>query len=197
MGYGDFNSIRTVGMFNLLENYKNNDGYVAVEYIETDGPFKTSKNFNRLNLFAKYNTFLGGKDSVTLTASHFTSSWNASGQIPERAVANGNITRFGAIDDTEGGFTSRSNINLQFNKTLFNKSIFKANAFYSKYDFELFSNFTFFLEDAVNGDQIRQLEDRDIFGMNAKIINNKKYGDVEAKFTKGKRYWFTLCFNCR
>ena len=197
VGYGDFNSIRTVGMFNLLENYKNNDGYVAVEYIETDGPFKTPQNFNRLNLFAKYNTFLGGKDSVTLTASHFTSSWNASGQIPERAVANGNITRFGAIDDTEGGFTSRSNINLQFSKTLFNKSIFKANTFYSKYDFELFSNFTFFLEDAVNGDQIRQLEDRDVFGMNAKMINNKKYGDVEAKFTKGKRYWFTLCFNCR
>ena len=75
---------------------------------------------------------------------------------------------------------------------MFNKSIFKANAFYSKYDFELFSNFTFFLEDAVNGNQIRQLEDRDVFGMNAKIINNKKYGDVEAKFTKGKRYWFTL-----
>jgi hypothetical protein len=49
----------------------------------------------------------------------------------------------------------------------------------------LFSNFTFFLEDAVNGDQIRQFEDRDIFGMNAKIINTKKYGNIKAKFTKG------------
>ncbi|TXD51185.1 MULTISPECIES: TonB-dependent receptor [unclassified Polaribacter] len=185
VSYGDFNSIRTVGMFNLLENSKNDDAYVAVEYIETDGPFESPQNFNRLNLFAKYNTFLNGKDKLTLTASHFTSSWDASGQIPERAVENGNITRFGAIDATEGGYTSRSNINVQLNKTLSDNATFKANAFYSKYDFELFSNFTFFLEDAINGDQIRQIEDRDIFGMNAKIINTKKYENVEAKFTKG------------
>ncbi len=185
VGYGDFNSVRTVGMFNLLENSKNDDGYVAVEYIETDGPSESPQNFNRLNLFAKYNTFLNGKDKLTFTASHFTSSWDASGQIPEREVKNGNITRFGAIDDTEGGLTSRTNLNVQLNKTLSDESVFKANVFYSKYDFELFSNFTFFLEDAVNGDQIRQFEDRDIFGMNAKIINTKNYGSVAAEYTKG------------
>lgn len=185
VGYGDFNSLRTVGMFNLLENSKNDDAYVVVEYIEFDGPFVSPQNFNRLNLFAKYNTFLKGKDKLTFTASHFTSSWDASGQIPERAVANGSITRFGAIDDTEGGYTSRSNINVQLQKALGNNAIFQANAFYSKYDFELYSNFTFFLEDPVNGDQIKQFEDRNIFGMNAKIINTKDYGNLEAKFTKG------------
>lgn len=185
VGYGDFNSVRTVGMFNLLENSKNDDGYVAVEYLETDGPSESPQNFNRLNLFAKYNTFLNGKDKLTFTASHFTSGWDASGQIPEREVKNGNITRFGAIDDTEGGFTSRTNVNVQLNKTLSDESVFKANVFYSKYDFELFSNFTFFLEDAVNGDQIRQFEDRDIFGMNAQVINTRKYGSVDAKYTKG------------
>ncbi|UAM99512.1 TonB-dependent receptor [Polaribacter litorisediminis] len=185
VGYGDFNSVRTLGMFRILENSKNSNAYVAVEYIETDGPFESKQNFNRLNIFSKYHTFLNGKDQLTLTASHFTSSWDASGQIPLREVENGNISRFGAIDDTEGGFTSRTNLNVQLNKTLSDKSVFKANVFYSKYDFELFSNFTFFLEDAVNGDQIRQLEDRNIFGMNAKIINSKNYGDVEVKFTKG------------
>jgi hypothetical protein len=185
VGYGDFNSVRTVGMFNLLENSKNDDGYVAVEYLETDGPSESPQNFNRLNLFAKYNTFLNGKDKLTFTASHFTSGWDASGQIPEREVKNGNITRFGAIDDTEGGFTSRTNVNVQLNKTLSDESVFKANVFYSKYDFELFSNFTFFLEDAVNGDQIRQFEDRAVFGMNAQVINTRKYGSVDAKYTKG------------
>jgi len=185
VGYGDFNSLRTVAMFNLLENAKNDDAYVALEYIEFDGPFESPQNFNRLNLFAKYNTYLNGKDKLTLTASHFTSAWDASGQIPEREVANGNITRFGAIDDTEGGFTSRSNINVQLQKTLDDSAIFKANAFYSNYNFELYSNFTFFLEDPINGDQIKQFEDRNIYGMNAKIITEKKYGNVEAKFTKG------------
>ena len=185
VGYGDFNSARTVGMFNILDNSKNSNAYVAVEYIETDGPFESPQNFNRLNLFTKFNTLLNQKDRLTLTASHFTSSWDASGQIPVREVNNGNITRFGAIDDTEGGFTSRTNLNVQLNRTMSDESLLKANVFYSKYDFELFSNFTFFLEDAVNGDQIRQLEDRDVFGMNAKIITTKNYGDIEAKFTKG------------
>ncbi|MCG1036308.1 TonB-dependent receptor [Polaribacter sargassicola] len=185
VGYGDFNSLRTVGMFNLLEKSKNNDAYVALEYIEFDGPYDSPQNFNRLNLFAKYNTFLNGKDKLTLSASHFTSSWDASGQIPNRAVENGLIGRFGAIDDTEGGYTSRSNLNAQLQKTLNNGAILQANTFYSKYDFELYSNFTFFLDDAVNGDQIKQFEDRSIYGMNAKIINSKEYGNVEAKFIKG------------
>ncbi|MGJ8759349.1 MAG: TonB-dependent receptor [Polaribacter sp.] len=185
VGYGDFNSLRTVGMFNLLENSKNNDAYVAVEYIEFDGAYESPQNFNRLNLFAKYNTFLNGRDKLTLTASHFTSSWDASGQVPVRAVESGLINRFGSIDDTEGGSTSRSNLNAQLQKTLDNGAILEANTFYSKYDFELYSNFTFFLEDAINGDQIKQFEDRSIYGMNAKIISTKEYGNVEAKFTKG------------
>ncbi|MGJ8743173.1 TonB-dependent receptor plug domain-containing protein [Polaribacter sp.] len=185
VGFGDFNSMRTLGMFNLLENKKNENAYVALEYIATDGAFESPQNFNRLNIFGKYSTFLNGKERVTFTASHFTSSWDASGQIPEREVKNGNITRFGTIDDTEGGFTSRTNLNVQLNKTLANESLLKTNVFYSKYNFELYSNFTFFLDDAVNGDQIKQFENRDVFGMNAKIINQKKYGNIEAKFTKG------------
>ena len=185
LGYGDFNSVRTLGMFNLLENKKNENAYVAIEHIATDGAFESPQNFNRLNVFGKYSVFLKGTDRLTLTASHFTSSWDASGQIPERAVQNGSITRFGAIDDTEGGFTSRTNFNVQFDKFLSDNSRLKTNVFYSNYNFELFSNFTFFLDDPVNGDQIRQFETRDIFGVNAQIITEKKFGNIEAKFTKG------------
>jgi len=182
---GDFNSLRTFGMFNLLEKNSKDDAYIALEYIENDGPFESPQNFNRINLFGKYSTFLNGTDRITLTASHFTSSWDASGQIPQREVDNGNISRFGAIDDTEGGFTSRTNVNVQFRKTMDDESILKTNVFYSKYGFELYSNFTFFLEDPVNGDQIKQFENRDIFGMNVSHSNDKLFGDVEAKFTKG------------
>ncbi|MDX6745831.1 TonB-dependent receptor plug domain-containing protein [Polaribacter sp. PL03] len=189
---GQFNSLRTLGMFNLLENKKDEDAYVAIEYISNDGPFESPQNFNRVNLFGKYNTFINGTDRVSLTASHFTSSWDASGQIPEREVKNGNINRFGAIDDTEGGTTSRTNFNIQLNKTLSEESILKTNVFYSKYNFELFSNFTFFLEDPINGDQIKQFENRDIFGANAQIISNKEFGDVEAKFTKGAGFRYDL-----
>ncbi len=185
VGFGDFNSLRTLGMFNLLDNKKDQNAYVAVEYIETDGAFESPQNFNRVNIFGKYNAFINDTDRISLTASHFTSSWDASGQVPEREIANGNINRFGAIDDTEGGFTSRTNFNVELNKTLDDDSLLKANAFYSHYNFELYSNFTFFLEDAVNGDQIKQFEDRDIFGMNVQLSNIVNYGNVEATYTKG------------
>ena len=185
MSVGDFNSLRTLGMFNLLENTKNKNAYIAAEYIATDGPFESPQNFNRLNLFGKYVMFSPENDKLSITASHFTSRWDASGQIPQRAVDNGTITRFGAIDDTEGGETERTNINIEFSKQISNQTRLKTNAFYSHYAFELYSNFTFFLEDPINGDQIKQKENRQIFGANSSIQNVTFLGDTELTLTAG------------
>jgi hypothetical protein len=52
--------------------------------------------------------------------------------------------RFGSVDDTEGGLPqNKPNASL---KPIDENTFLRANAFYSKYDFELYSNFTFFLE---------------------------------------------------
>ena len=185
LSYGQFNSLRTLGMFDLLKNNKRSNAYVALEYIEFDGPFESPQNFNRLNLFGKFSTYLKGNDKLSLTVSHFTSRWDASGQIPQRAVDSGLISRFGAIDDTEGGNTSRSNVNVAYDAILKDDLQFKANVFYTKYAFELYSNFTFFLEDPINGDQIKQYENRDIFGFNTAFIKDTKVGSVETKITSG------------
>jgi outer membrane receptor for Fe3+-dicitrate len=182
---GQFNSLRTVGLFNLLENTKNQNAYVAMEYIATDGPYDSPQNFNRINLFGKYVMFSPDNDKLTLTASHFTSRWDASGQIPQREVDNGNISRFGAIDDTEGGETERTNLNVTFDKYIDDNTKLKANAFYSHYAFELYSNFTFFLEDSINGDQIKQKEDRNIFGANTSISHTTFLGSNELVITSG------------
>jgi len=182
---GQFNTMRTVGLFDLLESSKNQNAYVALEYINTDGPFESPQNFNRLNLFGKYVVFSPENDKLTLTASHFTSRWDASGQIPQREVDNGNITRFGAIDDTEGGQTERTNLNVTYDKYIDDNTKLSTNAFYSHYAFELYSNFTFFLEDPINGDQIFQKEDRNIFGLNTAITHNTNLGDTELTLTSG------------
>ncbi len=182
---GQFNTLRTVGLFDLLENVNNKNAYVAMEYIATDGPFESPQNFNRLNLFGKYVMYSPENDKLTLTASHFTSRWDASGQIPQREVDNGNITRFGAIDDTEGGETERTNFNVAFDKYISENTTFSANAFYSHYAFELYSNFTFFLEDPVNGDQIKQKEDRNIFGANTALNYSTFLGSTEFNLTTG------------
>lgn len=182
---GDFNTLRTLGMFNLLEKSKHQNAYIATEYLATDGPFESPQNFNRINVFGKYVTFSSDNSKLSLTASHFTSRWDASGQIPQREVDNGNITRFGAIDDTEGGETQRTNFNVEFNKYITDNTRLKTNAFYSHYAFELYSNFTFFLEDPVNGDQIKQQEDRHIFGANASVVKETSLGSTPVTISSG------------
>lgn len=169
---GQFNSTRMVGLFNLLENNKKQNAYIATEYILTDGPFDSPQNFNRFNLFGKYSIQLDNSSKLSVQASKFSSRWDASGQIPNRLVESGAISRFGAVDDTEGGFTSRTNFILSHQKSLDENTFVKTNVFYSKYDFTLFSNFTFFLVDPINGDQIKQKESRNLYGANTEF--NKK-----------------------
>ena len=186
---GSFNTLRTVGLFDLLDGERSH-AYVATEYTLTDGPFDASQHFSRLNLMGRYTTESDNGNRVSLLASHFDSKWDASGQVPLRAVESGRIGRFGAIDDTEGGFTSRSNLMAEFTRVVDRSTFVKTNAYYSHYDFELYSNFTFFLEDPVNGDQIRQVEDRHTFGFTSELNKsfNTSGGESRVRGGIGLRY---------
>ncbi|AIZ43375.1 TonB-dependent receptor [Cellulophaga baltica] len=181
---GDFGWNRALGMFNLVSS-DTDHAYVATELTQFDGAFDSPQNFSRLNLFGKYSTQLKDASTLAISASHFTSTWDASGQIPERAVASGLISRFGAIDDTEGGTTSRTNLNASLLKVLDEETFIKSNVFYANYAFELYSNFTFFLEDPENGDQIKQFEERDIFGFNSELQKNMTWGTSEVLLKAG------------
>lgn len=177
---GMFNTIRSVGMFKITEGDMSN-AYIASELVLTDGAFESPQNFNRLNLMGRYNFNNREDQDLTLTLSHFQSKWDASGQIPQRAVDQGLISRFGAIDDTEGGNTSRTNFLVNHTKQLNEHGSVTSKAYISKYDFELFSNFTFFLDDPVNADQIRQKEDRTIIGAETKYNHSVHVGDHDSQ----------------
>ncbi|MCM5662495.1 TonB-dependent receptor [Galbibacter mesophilus] len=163
MEVGQFNTSRFVGMLKVLDTEKSN-AYVASELYLTDGPFDSPQDFNRINVMGRYNYKLANNEDLLVTLSHFQSKWDASGQIPQRAVDQGIIGRFGAIDDTEGGQTSRTNLLVNHIKLLDDNQTVKTKAYISQYNFELFSNFTFYLDDPVNGDQIQQEESRLIVG---------------------------------
>lgn len=176
---GQFNTYRGVGMVNLLSQkalQQDQSAFLATELIRTDGYFESPQNFKRHNIFGKYHGRLNEQHHLTVSLSTFSSDWSASGQIPERAVESNRIGYFGAIDATEGGNTSRSNINTQLTTSLKNGGLIKNQLYFSHYDFRLFSNFTFFKEDPVNGDQIRQKEDRKIYGYNGSYTVVKNAG---------------------
>lgn len=169
MEAGQYDHYRTVAAIDLLGQRaagRGSSAYLAAETLFDNGYFDAPQNFKRINLFGKFRQALDERQTLVVSLSRFTSSWLASGQIPDRAVASGQIGRFGAIDPTEGGATGRQNLNVQHWLAVSDKVLLRNQFYVSKYDFELYSNFTFFLNDPANGDQIRQKESRTITGYN-------------------------------
>ena len=82
-----------------------------MEAYTTDGPFERAQDYLRLNVFGKASSTIGETIDWSVWTSYLDSNWFASGQVPVRAVREGLITRFGAIDDSEGGNTLRFNGN--------------------------------------------------------------------------------------
>jgi outer membrane receptor protein involved in Fe transport len=189
---GRFGTFRNVNAFQLLDLQNgewNQSAYIASEYFRTDGFFEAKQHFNRLNLMGKYHAYRD-TEALTIGLSTFNSRWDASGQIPERAVRDGLITRFGAIDPTEGGETSRTNAWVKHVKVHDNGGMFKNQLFLSKYDFNLVSNFTFFLNDPLNGDQITQSESRTIYGYKGSYSLNHPFAGktMRSEVGAGFRY---------
>jgi hypothetical protein len=166
---GMFHTYRALGMFNLLNakaREKQQSWYLASEYRYSDAYFDAPQHFKRFNLFTKYNGKVSEHSYLTLSATAFWSKWDASGQIPDRAVDKGLIGFYGAIDPYEGGLTYRTNMTAGLLTSLTNGDIIKNQLYYSNSHFDLHTNFTFFLVDTVNGDEIRQTEARNLLGYN-------------------------------
>ncbi|PSR56373.1 TonB-dependent receptor [Adhaeribacter arboris] len=174
---GRFDNYRAVGMFNLLgpaarQNHQN--AYVAAEYLFSNGYFDLPQNLDRFNVLGRYQGIINDKTIINASLSAFRSNWGASGQIPERAVKQGLINRFGAIDSSEGGNTARYNATISLERMLAHEATIKNQVYLIKYDFDLYSNFTLFLNDPIHGDEIRQRESRTIYGYQ---------GNYEKEFT--------------
>ncbi|MBK7221773.1 MAG: TonB-dependent receptor plug domain-containing protein [Saprospiraceae bacterium] len=113
---GQYDSYRLYGGLNLLSPGSadhHRSAYIASEYKFSNGFFEAPQQFNMFNITGKYIGELGRNNTLQIGLSHFSSQWNHSGQIPNRAVENGTIGFFGSIDPTEGGKTSRSSLTFQ------------------------------------------------------------------------------------
>lgn len=123
-----------------------------------DGPWDFPEQLERFAGIVKYSSG-GEKNRFSLQLNAYDARWVSTDQIPERAVQSGLIGRFGNIDDDLGGDTTRLGavVNGVVGDTRF-------DAFVTYYDFRLTSNFTYFLDDPVNGDEFVQLDERVVFG---------------------------------
>jgi hypothetical protein len=185
---GQFNTYRVFGMVNLLgqkAKANNQSWYAASEYRYSDSYFDNPQHFKRFNFFTKYHGRLNANNWLSVSASTLYSTWKASGQIPESAVNDGVLGFYGALDPNEGGVTSRTNVNAQLLTTLSNNDIVKNQFYYSRYKFDLHTNFTFYLVDTVNGDEIRQREARNLYGYNGSYHHESYIGNTKLTTDAG------------
>jgi hypothetical protein len=134
----------------------------ALDVQGNDGPWRRPDDFRKVNGVVRY-TRGDALNGLAATLMGYRGTWNATDQIPRRAVADGRLDRFATIDPSDGGDSYRYSASLDWQRTANNAST-KVSAYGIAYDMNLFSNFTYFLDDPVNGDQFRQADRRIVTG---------------------------------
>ena len=157
----------------------------ATEGYYTNGPFQNDNRYFRANVMGKATMNPTSRSELSLTGTYHKAQWNASGEIPLRAVTDGTLDRFGAIDPTEGGKTLRTTGRLNYHYDTTTGGSFFANAYAQYYKFDLYTNFTFFLNNPVNGDGFQQSDRRVIYGGDFGYRQAGKLMDVDTIATIG------------
>jgi hypothetical protein len=159
---GQFNAQRHLLMFSPTKEKVRT--LIAAEGYYTNGPFVSNNRYFRGNLLGKMTLNPTVRSELSVTGTFHQAQWNGSGEIPFRAVTDGTIDRFGSIDPSEGGRTIRSTGRLNYHHDTTSGGRFFANAYGQYYKFDLYTNFTFFLNDPVNGDGFLQSDRRVVYG---------------------------------
>jgi len=124
-----------------------------------NGPWDFGENYRKFNGILKYSR--GDADNgLSFTVLGYSGVWRATNQIPARAVGGGLINRFGSLDPTDNGSTRRLTLSGQAWTTNDAGDVTRAAVYGFYYSLNLFSNFTFFLDNPVLGDQFQQYERR-------------------------------------
>lgn len=149
-----------------------------------DGPWELDQDLNKRKGFIKY--FEQGDDyAFALTGMAYKNAWNASDQIPLRAVDSGLISLWGNIDPTDGGQSRRNSVSMDWTQTLSENSEWRFSSWYMDYALDLYSNFTYFDADPVRGDQFQQTDSRRTAGIDTEYSRALTVASVPGRFRLG------------
>lgn len=166
----------------------------ALELFHNDGPFIEPDNYRKVNGVLRYSQG-STSNGFNITGMAYRAKWHATDQIPLRALASGALaSRFGAIDQTDGGQAERYSLSGAWHRAQGDASS-KVNAFVVHHRLKLFSNFTYFLDDPVNGDQFAQPDRRVTTGLNATHTWATPWWGMESESTVGLQIQHDNIFN--
>jgi outer membrane receptor protein involved in Fe transport len=155
----------------------------AVELARNDGPWTRPDDFRKANAVLRY-VQGDAQNGFNVTAMAYQGKWNSTDQIAQRAVDSGQIGRFDAIDPTDGGEARRYSLSGAWRRSHAG-GLTEANAYVVSSRLNLFSDFTYFLRDPVNGDQFEQSDKRVLSGFNLKHTSAGSWGGREVENSAG------------
>jgi TonB dependent receptor/TonB-dependent Receptor Plug Domain len=158
----------------------------AGEIVRYDGAWQVPDATRKYNGVLRY-TEGTAANGLALTAMAYTNSWHSTDQIPLRAVLDGSLNRFGAVDQTDGGDAQRYSVSARWTRSD-EKSSSKIEGYFIYQTLNLYNNFTYFLNDPQNGDQFQQSDKRKIFGLNASHTQAHPFWGFEAATTLGLQF---------
>jgi hypothetical protein len=176
---------RIVGM--ASPEIRDNDtdrSLIAAQIADTDGPFDNAQHFRQGNALVKWQGQVG-RGELKVETNWYAASWNASGQVPESAVTQGLISRFGSLDPSEGGDTSRTSLQLGYRVRDDQGGLWRASLFGLEYRLRLFSDFTLFARDPVHGDEIEQNDARTVWGLDTAYERRFSLAGLDTYLTAG------------
>jgi hypothetical protein len=130
----------------------------ALEVNHTDGPWTRPDDYQKTNAVLRYSRG-NAQNGFSLTGMGYWADWKSTDQVPQRAIDSGLITRFGLIDASDQGQENRQMAVADWQRTSGSTSL-RATGYAQRNSLNLFSNFTYFLDDPENGDQFEQAERR-------------------------------------
>lgn len=164
------------------------DAFLAYEGSRTDGPFLNPARYKRDNVTGNYTRHLGDGEAIGFKLNFGRNDFYSSGQIPLDLVDSGALPRFGYIDPSNGGRVRLGTSGVYYRKTFKSGDSFKADGFVSRSLFDLYSNFTLFLNDPVRGDGIQQHDSRYQEGFNSQYLHPYRIFGSQALLTLGTNF---------
>ena len=183
---GSFDTYRS--FLGYSPKLKHGDALLAYELSRSDGPFKNPLRYKRDNVTGNYIHRLGETRSLGFKFNAGRNDFFSSGQIPLDEVFAGRLDRFGFIDPDNGGRVRTGIFSAYFRSEMKSGGVFKVDGFLSRSLFDLYSNFTFFLNDEANGDEIQQHDSRLQEGANAQYLQPFKVFGQRALLIAGANY---------
>jgi hypothetical protein len=183
---GSFGSLR--GFLGFSPEVKNGDAVIAYEGSYTDGPFRNPLGYRRDNVTASYLRRPSSRDTFGIKLNGGRNDFTSSGQLPLDQVFSGQLDRFGYIDPTQGGRVRNGTLAAYWRRDGTAGDVLKVDGFLTRSLFDLFSNFTYYLNDPERGDGILQHDSRLIEGANVQYLRPHKLAGAQALFTAGGNF---------